>query len=83
VLSEYCLPLCRVGGRVFAPKGSGGALEAHAAADAIERLGGRVASVEAVELPGVDPRTLVIVAKERRTPAEFPRAPGVPGKDPL
>jgi 16S rRNA (guanine527-N7)-methyltransferase len=83
VLAEYCLPLCRVGGRFLAPKGGQVADEAQAAAEAIRRLGGRLIAVEPVELPGVEPRTLVVVEKVRLTPPQYPRAAGVPAKRPL
>lgn len=83
VLSEYCLPLCRVNGQFVAPKGATGATEAAAAQRAIMRLGGRLAEILPVELPEVEPRTLVVVRKVRSTPADLPRAVGVPGKQPL
>jgi 16S rRNA (guanine527-N7)-methyltransferase len=83
VLAEYCLPLCRVGGRFLAPKGSSAGDEVQAALPAIERLGGRLAAVEPVDLPGLEPRTLVVVEKIGPTPPQYPRAPGVPAKRPL
>lgn len=83
VLAEYCLPLCRVGGRFFAPKGAGGAEETTQAEQAIARLGGSAPQVEQVILPGVEERTLVVVDKHSPTPAAYPRAIGVPSKRPL
>jgi 16S rRNA (guanine527-N7)-methyltransferase len=83
VLSEYCLPLCRVGGRFVAPKGSDGAAEATAAEGAIGQLGGRVHAIMPIELPEVEPRTLVVVDKVSATPAGLPRAIGIPTKRPL
>ncbi|HEU5100100.1 MAG TPA: 16S rRNA (guanine(527)-N(7))-methyltransferase RsmG [Roseiflexaceae bacterium] len=83
VLAEYCLPLCRVGGRFLAPKGGSVEDELQAALPAIELLGGRLVAVEPVELPGVEPRTLVVVEKVSPTPPRYPRAPGVPAKRPL
>lgn len=83
VLAEYCLPLCRVGGRFLAPKGAQIGAELATARAAIERLGGRVVGVETVVLPGVEPRALVIVDKVAATPAQYPRAPGIPAKRPL
>ncbi len=70
-------------GVFLAPKG--GQIErevAHAQA-AIARLGGRIAGVEAVELPNVEPRTLVVVEKIAPTPEAYPRAVGIPAKRPL
>jgi 16S rRNA (guanine527-N7)-methyltransferase len=83
VLAEYCLPLCRVGGRFLAPKGAQVADELARAQAAVELLGGHVIAVEGVELPGVEPRTLVVIEKRAPTPAQYPRAAGVPAKRPL
>lgn len=83
VLAEYCLPLCRVGGRFLAPKGAQVEPELQAAQEAIAVLGGRIGAVEQVELPGVERRTLVVVEKIAPTPPQYPRAVGVPSKRPL
>jgi len=83
VLAEYCLPLCRVGGRFLAPKGGQIEREIADAQAAISRLGGRLASVEAVDLPEVERRTLVVVEKVAPTPEQYPRAVGIPSKRPL
>lgn len=83
VLAEYLLPLCRIGGRMLAPKGGRIDDELEAARPAIGMLGGRIAPVESVLLPDVDPRTLVVVDKIRPTPAEYPRPIGVAARRPL
>lgn len=83
VLAEYLLPLCRVGGRVLAPKGGQIDDELRLAAPAMARLGGRVAAVEPVALPDVEPRTLVVIDKIAPTPPAYPRAVGVPARRPL
>jgi 16S rRNA (guanine527-N7)-methyltransferase len=83
VLAEYCLPLCRPGGRFLAPKGSAVEGELRAALPAIELLGGRLVAIEPVDLPGLEPRTLVVVEKIGPTPPQYPRASGVPAKRPL
>ncbi len=82
-LAEYCLPLCRVGGRFLAPKGAGVTREVAAAQAAITALGGKLLAVEAVELPAVEQRTLVVVEKIAPTPGQYPRAVGVPTRRPL
>ena len=42
------------------------------------------AEVKTVMVPGIpEPRTLVVVAKTRPTPHEYPRRPGVPTRRPL
>ncbi len=83
ILAEYCLPLCAIGGRVLAPKGNDVDDEVARARVAIARLGGQLLSVEPVDIPGVEPRTLVVIAKIAPTPAAYPRAVGVPVKRPL
>ncbi len=83
VLVEYCLPLCRVGGRFLAPKGSQINDEVTRAQSAIKQLGGQLLCVEPVDVPGVEQRALVVIEKRKPTPAQFPRAVGVPGKKPL
>lgn len=82
-LAEYCLPLCRIGGRVLAPKGRDVDDEVARARIVIARLGGQVIGVEPVEIPGVEPRTLVVIAKIAPTPAAYPRAVGIPAKRPI
>jgi 16S rRNA (guanine527-N7)-methyltransferase len=83
VLAEYCLPLVRLGGRFLAPKGGQIVDEVAAARGAVELLGGRLLAVEPAEIPGVEPRTLVVVEKIAPTPPEYPRTPGVPAKRPI
>jgi 16S rRNA (guanine527-N7)-methyltransferase len=83
VLAEYCLPLCRIGGRFLAPKGARIEDELQAALPAIGQLGGRLVAVEPVALPELEPRTLVVIEKINHTPLQYPRAPGVPAKRPL
>ncbi len=82
-LAEYCLPLCRIGGRVLAPKGRDVDDEVARARIVIARLGGQVIGVEPVEIPGIEPRTLVVIAKIAPTPAAYPRAVGIPAKRPI
>lgn len=83
-LAEYLLPLCRVGGRMLAQKGPKATAEVEQAAWAIEALGGQLARVLDVQVPGLDEtRSLVVAVKVALTPADYPRRPGVPGKSPL
>lgn len=84
VLAEYCLPLTQVGGWFIAMKGPDGKSELQEAKRALGVLGGVVADVREVELPlGAGRRTLIAVRKERATPPEYPRRPGLPAKKPL
>jgi len=84
VLSEYLLPLVKVGGRMLTQKGESGPAEAQSAEKAMELLGGKLKQLIPVHLPGVaDDRYLVVVDKIAATPPKYPRKPGVPGKMPL
>jgi 16S rRNA (guanine527-N7)-methyltransferase len=84
VLSEYLLPLVRVGGAVLAQKGENGPAEAQSAEGAMHLLGGKLRQLIPVSLPGVaDDRYLIVVDKVAATPPRYPRKPGIPAKQPL
>jgi len=84
VLTEYLLPLVKLGGGMLAQKGETGPAEAQAAENAMKLLGGRLSSIVPVHLPGVaDDRYLIVVEKAAATPPKYPRKPGIPVKTPL
>jgi 16S rRNA (guanine527-N7)-methyltransferase len=84
VLSEYLLPLVKVGGAMLALKGESGPAEAQSAEKAMKLLGGKLRQLIPVNLPGiVDDRYLVIVEKAAATPPKYPRKAGIPMKMPL
>jgi 16S rRNA (guanine527-N7)-methyltransferase len=84
VLSEYLIPLVRIGGTVLAQKGESGPAEAQSAEEAMRLLGGKLKQLIPVNLPGVaDDRYLVVVEKVAATPPKYPRKPGIPMKQPL
>jgi 16S rRNA (guanine527-N7)-methyltransferase len=84
VLAEYCLPLCRVGGRMIAPKGEDARQEAEESAQALMTLGGELVAIKPVVLPDFpEERYLIVVGKRARTPNAYPRRAGVPSKNPL
>jgi 16S rRNA (guanine527-N7)-methyltransferase len=83
VLAEYGLPLLRLGGRLLAPKGASAHEEAAAAGRALALLGGEVAGVEPVELPGLEPRALVVIRKVAPTDSRYPRPVGTASRKPL
>jgi len=84
VLVEFLLPLVRIGGAILAQKGETGPAEAHAAGRAIQVLGGRLRTVQKLNLPGVaEDRYLVVVDKIAATPPGYPRRVGLPAKRPL
>lgn len=83
-LSEYLLPLVRVGGGMLAQKGESAPAEAQLSEKAFRLLGGRLRQLKPVVLPGVaEERFLVIVDKISATPPAYPRHVGVPHKKPL
>jgi len=83
VLAEFMLPFARVGSYCIAWKADIEA-EVRAAQPAIEKLGGRLRAVHAVQVPGVDAtRNLVVIEKLSPTPEAYPRREGVPSKKPL
>jgi 16S rRNA (guanine527-N7)-methyltransferase len=84
VLSEYLIPLVKVGGIMLAQKGESGPAEAQSAEKTMELLGGKLRQLLPVNLPGVaDDRYLVLVEKVATTPPKYPRKPGIPAKQPL
>lgn len=84
ILLEYLLPLVKIGGKALAQKGESAPAETHGAERAAKILGGSLAQITPVELPGVvEPRYLVIFDKVAATPGKYPRRPGVPSKEPL
>src|SRR5215208_6965327 len=84
VLSEYLIPLVRIGGMMLAQKGESGPAEAQSAEGAMKILGGKLKQLIPVNLPGVaDDRYLVVVEKVAATPPRYPRKPGIPMKQPL
>jgi len=84
VLSEYLLPLLKIGGTMLAQKGESAHAEAQKAEKAIKMLGGNLRELIPVQLPGVaDDRYLVLVDKIAATSITYPRRAGLPGKQPL
>jgi 16S rRNA (guanine527-N7)-methyltransferase len=84
ILSEYLLPLVKLGGTMLAQKGESGPAEAQSAEKAMKLLGGNLRELVQVNLPGVaEDRYLVLVDKVAATPPKYPRKAGIPGKQPL
>ncbi|PKB70851.1 MAG: 16S rRNA (guanine(527)-N(7))-methyltransferase RsmG [SAR202 cluster bacterium Io17-Chloro-G6] len=84
LLLEYCLPFCKVGGRLVALKHGGDGRELDAAANALTELGGRIGKVATVLIEGLtDDRVVIAVEKVFPTPERYPRRVGIPAKRPL
>ncbi|OYD08191.1 16S rRNA (guanine(527)-N(7))-methyltransferase RsmG [Paludifilum halophilum] len=84
VLSEYCFPFVRVGGRFVAMKGPDVETEVQGAKRAVQRLGGGGIHTVSFSLPEeMGNRNILILPKENPTPKAYPRKPGTPLRQPL
>lgn len=84
VLCEFCLPLVKVGGCFIAMKGAQYENEVREARRAVEVLGGEIAELKKVYLPGIeDTRAVIYIDKLGETPLLYPRRIGLPEKKPL
>lgn len=80
LLSEYCLPFVKKGGRFIALKGPNEDISA--AANAIELLGGNVSRETSYSIEDEE-RKLVVVDKISQTPTKYPRNSSQIKKKPL
>lgn len=83
-LSEYMIPLVKVGGKCVCMKGKEVEQELQDAQNAINMLGGKV--VEKVEFQLLDNdinRSIIFISKVKSTPSKYPRKPGTPSKEPI
>lgn len=84
VLSEYCLPLTKVGGTFVALKGANVEEELTDAKKAISILGGGLDANHTFILPVEESmRSIVTVKKVKKTPKKYPRKAGTPAKTPI
>ena len=83
MLSEYCLPLVKVGGVLLAMKGPGAAEELAESGAALKKLGGKGSGVAEFHLPGGDVRNIIRIKKISQTPPVYPRNGGKIAKSPL
>ena len=83
-LSEYLIPLVKVGGKIISMKAGGEQEEIEAAKKAIKILGGKIEGIEEFKLPQTEiERTIILIKKEEHTPNKYPRKAGVPSKEPI
>ena len=83
-LSEYLLPLVKVGGKVISMKGSFIGEELENSKNALNILGGKIEKIEKLNLPNSDMnRNILIINKIKNTPNKYPRKAGEPSKKPL
>ncbi len=83
-LCEYCIPYVKVGGHFISYKSEKIAEEIVTAKKAISILGGKLENQIEFMIPNSDIyRNLVVISKNNRTPASYPRKAGVPSKNPI
>lgn len=74
VLSEYCVPLLKIGGTFAAFKAFDIEEELNDAKSMIGNLGGKIKDIKEVKIPHSDiTRKIVLIEKIKETPKEFPR----------
>lgn len=84
VLSEYLLPIIKVGGKCICMKGNDIEDELENSKKAIKVLGGSINIIDKFVLPDSDIcRNNIIIDKIKNTPKEFPRKAGIPAKKPI
>lgn len=82
-LSEYCMPLVKIGG-YFIPYKSGKLEdELEQGKTAVKLLGGEIEEKISFQLPNGDERILVKITKNKKTSKKYPRKAGIPSKEPL
>lgn len=83
-LSEYLVPLVKIDGKSISMKAANAKEEINDAKKAIEVLGGKIEKIEEFDLPESDiGRTIIIIDKNKCTPAKYPRKAGTPAKEPI
>lgn len=84
VLCEWCMPYVKPNGFFIALKGSNGEEEARDAENAVKTLGGKIVDMIRYDLPlSGHTHTLIVIAKESRTPDAYPRHNSQITKKPL
>ncbi len=83
-LSEYLLPLIKLGGRMIVTKEAPYADELADSTKALKILGGKLEKELAYELPDYgNNRVLLTFIKDQKTPIEYPRREGIPTRKPI
>lgn len=84
LLSEFCLPLVKVGGVFAAMKATSAKEEVSQANKAFKVLGGEYKTSQQFHLPNqAGERYIIVVEKSNMTPKKYPRKAGVPAKSPI
>lgn len=80
ILLEYVVPFLCVGGTALLPKGLQIDEELRDGKRAASILGAEIVSADRLPVEGT---SLVVAAKAKRTPADYPRRTGIPSRSPL
>lgn len=84
VLSEYCIPFVKIGGKFISYKSDLIDEEVKHSENAIHILGGDIQKIEKFQLPESEiKRSFISISKERTTDKRYPRKAGIPLKKPL
>ncbi len=86
ILTELCLPLVKIGGKMIAMKGKNAEFELLEAKKSISILGGKLDSIHEVRLLDGEEEIihpLILIDKKAKTPAAYPRAFAQISKKPL
>lgn len=83
-LSEYMVPLTKIGGKCICMKGVNVEEEILKSKNAIKILGGEIVKIEKLKLPEEkSDRNIIIINKQKNTPAKYPRKAGTPSREPI
>lgn len=82
ILSEYCIPYLKIGGKFVAYKSKTAKEEIEQAKNAIKILGGEIIDIIEYKLDDFE-RNLIVIEKIAKTPIQYPRKAGLPKKAPL
>lgn len=83
VLTEYCMPMVKMGGSFLAMKGASFQEELDAAENAIFQLGGRLEGVTEYKLPNGEARAIIEIKKVVPCRRELPRSSGAIKRNPF
>ncbi len=83
ILSEYCIPLTAVNGRMIAMKGKSAEEELIRSKSALHLLGGIIESESSFVLPDGSERMITVISKNSLTPDKYPRRTPAIKKKPL
>ena len=82
-LSEYMLPFLKINGEAICMKGPNFEEELENSKKAIDLLGGKIDTIDKLNIDNELERNIIIIKKVRTTPKIYPRGKGKPLKEPL